>query len=133
MFYDYYISTPKSTPELSKLSTRLKLAKGTIVQVSILFPPGSIGLLFLQVFRGLHQLFPFNPGGYFRTSGESINFIDSYDLLVEPFELVAQTWNLDDTYDHGIHLRINIKPFDPILEVQKKENLLKLLLKRLGL
>lgn len=133
MFYDFHIATPKDTAVDDKLRTRLKLAKGVIVQVSIMFPPGSIGLLYLKVFRGLNQVYPWNADGYIRTSGESINFIDNYALDTKPFELTAITWNLDDTYEHSIHLRFNIMPFEPITVEKPKENLLQTALRRLGL
>lgn len=117
MFYDFPVLTPKNTTYENRLRTFLHLARGTIVQVSLLFPPGSIGLLYLCIFRGANQLYPFNSDGYFQTSGESINFTDQYELDVEPYELVSETWNLDETYAHIVHVRFNVLPI--ISEVQK--------------
>lgn len=132
MFYDFHIKTPKDTDADNKQRTPLRIAKGKIVQVSIMFPPGSIGLLYLRIFRGLNQLYPWNTDGYFQTSGESINYIDDYAIDTEPFELTAVTWNLDDTYEHGVHLRLNIIPFEPIEQEKPKENVLQSALRRLG-
>jgi len=117
MFYDFPITTLKSTTYNKRLRTFLHLARGTIVQASFLFPPGSVGLLYLRIFRGANQLYPFNADGYFQTSGESINFTDQYELDTEPYELVSETWNLDDTFDHIVHIRFNVLPITS--EIQK--------------
>lgn len=108
MFYDFPINTIKNTAYENRKRTFLHLAKGTIVQVSLLFPSGSVGLLYLRIFRGGLQLYPFNPDGYFQTAGEVINFIDEYEMENEPYDLVAETWNLDETYDHVVHIRFNV-------------------------
>lgn len=108
MFYDFPITTLKNTTYENRKRTFIHLAKGKIVQVSLLFPSGSVGLLYLRIFRGGFQLYPFNPDGYFQTSGEIINFTDEYEMNNEPYDLVTETWNLDETYDHVLHVRFNI-------------------------
>lgn len=133
MYYDFHVVTVKDTDYAHRDKTRLKLAKGTIIEVSLLFPSGSIGLLYLQIFRGSHQLYPFNPGGYFQTSGETINFSDKYQLEDEPLEVIAETWNLDDIWSHGVHIRFNVQPFLPLVVKKEEPNKLKAALKRLGL
>lgn len=133
MFYDFKISTAKEITYENRSKTRLKLAKGSIVQCSFLFPPGSIGLLYLQIFRGINQLYPFNTGGFFNTTNETIAFIDDYRLDEPPYELIAHVWNLDDTFEHSVYIRFNVLPLKKEKEEIPRETLLQAALRKLGL
>lgn len=110
MFYRYSITTPANTPITAKLHTDLKIAYGIIHLVEIQFPPGPIGLLHLHINDALHQLFPYNPDGHFSSDNVNISFREFIPVLIAPFLLTAYTWNLDDTYEHEVIIRIGILP-----------------------
>ena len=74
-----------------------------------MFPPGSTGLLHLQVTDSLHQVWPTNPDGNFETDDETISYEDQFEIDQPPYELYAYTWNEDDTYDHAVYIRIGIR------------------------
>lgn len=133
MYYDFKIVTPAKTFENDKLFTRMKMALGEIVQVSILFPSGCIGLVHVQIFHEGHQLYPANVGEDFSTNNEVINFIEAYKIETPPAELIALTWNLDDIYKHITRVRFNLMPFEKVEKITVQENLLERSLKRLGL
>jgi len=113
MMYVFTITTPASTPPTAKLKTILPLTRGKITQMSIQYPSGLQGFAHLVITRGLNQLFPTNPDGDFATSNETISWPEEYLLDVDPVQLEAYSWNLDDTFDHTITVRIVLQPITP--------------------
>lgn len=108
MIYRFGITTPANTLESSKQKTILKLARGVIHQLDIIFPPGPIGLLHLHINRGLHQVWPSNASDNFAIDNNVISFREHYELVQEPLELEAYTWNADDTYEHSLVIRVGL-------------------------
>lgn len=108
MIYSWSISTPANTAEADKQKTILPLGSGVIHQLDILFPPGPAGLLHLQINDAIHQVWPTNPEESFAADGDMITFREYHELLEEPYELQAWTWNEDDTYDHTVLIRIGL-------------------------
>jgi len=109
MIFVFDISTPVGATASSKKKTVLKVARGTTYKFEVLFPPGPSGLLHLQVCDALHQVWPTNPDANFSGDGETISFEDEFLIDEPPYELQAFTWNEDDTYAHGLTIRIGIK------------------------
>lgn len=116
MIYRLGITTPANTPEADKQRTNLKLTAGTIHQIDILFPPGPSGLLHVQINRGLSQIWPSNPDESFAADNNVISFNENYEILQEPVQIEVYTWNLDDTYDHQVIVRIGLLRKKSILQ-----------------
>ena len=112
MIYSYDIPTPANTLESAPVETECILPTGRIARVDVLFPPGCAGLAHIQVYRGLHQLWPANAGASFVGDGMIVTWEEDYMLTDEPFMFRALSWNLDDTYPHTITLRINLLDTD---------------------
>jgi len=110
MLFDFTISTPDNTLETAKQETILTLAQGIITHIEIQFPPGPNGFLHLQIRNALHQLFPYNLNSDFASSNTTFSFHEHIPFLNPPFLLSAFTWNLDDTFDHIVIVRIGILP-----------------------
>lgn len=110
MIYRFSISTPADTAEADKVKTDLKLTDGVIHQLDVVFPSGPQGYLHCQICHGLHQVWPTNPDEDFASSNEKISFKEFYELNYAPFVLSVYTWNLDDTYDHEVIIRVGILP-----------------------
>lgn len=108
MVYSFAIDTPANTPEANKKKTDIKLTLGVIHQIDFVFPPGCAGLAYLAVNNGLHQIWPTNPGEYFHTDGETISFKEFYELKNDPHILSVYSYNLDDTYDHVVVVRLGV-------------------------
>jgi hypothetical protein len=109
MIYAIDINTEKLTYTKSNpQKTVLKLDYGTIHQLDIEFPSGCSGLTGVQIKRGLHQVYPSNPGGYFTGDGTKISFKENYLLDSAPFELDIWTWNDDTAWDHRVFIRIGL-------------------------
>lgn len=110
MLFVYSITTPANTLEKSKKETILKVAFGIIHSVDIHFPPGPAGLLHIHINDALHQVFPYNTGSDFASDDTNISFREFIPSLVAPFKLKAFTWNLDDTFEHIVTVRLGILP-----------------------
>jgi hypothetical protein len=109
MIFVFPITTVANTLEASKQKTILQLPRGHITGMQVHFPSGHIGLTHIQLARGLHQLFPTNPEANFSSSGEAIVWKEDIKLDTPPYQLEAYTWNLDDTYDHTITVRVEME------------------------
>ena len=119
MFFDFPITTSANTAKANAISTVLDLTAGIIYQVDVLFPGGAAGLLHVQIFNGITQVWPSNPGESFYSDQEKITFSEAYTELQTPFILTAKTWNLDDTYDHTVRLRFAVST--PLQTVTKEK------------
>lgn len=110
MIFSFDISTSANTAEANRVKTDLKLTRGVIHQIDIVFPPGCAGLLYVAINHGLYQVWPTNTGEYFHTDAETISFREHYELIFPPYQLSVYTHNLDDTYNHSVIIRLGILP-----------------------
>lgn len=110
MFYSYALTIPANTPERSPTEQEVKLTHGVITHVEVEFPPGCAGLVHAYIRKGVHQVWPTNPDGSFRSDGRAIVWADYEELFYEPYSLTIGGWNEDDTYDHEVLFRFEITP-----------------------
>ncbi len=108
MIYTADITTSSNTAKSDPLVTQIKVVKGLVYRVEIEFPPGAAGLHHVVIFDGGHQVWPTSPTVTFHGGWSLIGFDDTYLKLAAPFEFQAYSWNLDDTYDHLIQVRIGM-------------------------
>lgn len=108
MIYTKIITTPANTTENAPLETVLDLCIGIVHQVDIFFPPGAQGLHRLRVTRGVNAVIPTNAEGYIAGEDERISHKEYIDVDDEPKRLVVRSWNLDDTYEHTVMLRVGV-------------------------
>jgi len=110
MIYVSRISTPANTTEASPKETVLEVDPGIIHLLEISFPPGAAGLLHLQIFRELHQVWPSNPDADFAWDDVDSSWPEWYEIEVQPLRLLLRTWNEDDTYAHEVVVRFGLLP-----------------------
>lgn len=108
MIYLADITTPANTPKSSPLKTVLKVTKGLVYRIEIEFPPGPSGLLFVSVKDGGVAIWPTGSNEAFRGDDNQINFDDIYLKDQPPYKFDIYTYNLDDTYEHSVRLRIGM-------------------------
>ena len=108
MVFSVSITTTSATAKTGAKRTFLKVSKGLVYRMEVEFPPGCCGLLHCQVFDGSYQLYPASPDDSFHSDARVIGFDDLYLKSGAPFEFVVKTWNLDDTWDHTIQVRIGM-------------------------
>ncbi len=110
MFYSWNILLARDNSSATPEKSILKLEKGTIVRLEVIFPAGCQGLVFCHVNRALHQVYPKNPDYQYAGNGETILASDEYSISEEPFQLEFFGWNTDEIYDHTVTVRIQIVP-----------------------
>jgi hypothetical protein len=107
MDYKFTVKTTANTPAYTPVRTTIKLTAGTITKVWFFHPEGCHGLAYASLWRGGHQLYPTNPEAAYHGNDVPMEFEDNY-ALETPAELTLKTWNLDDTYDHTLYLRVTV-------------------------
>ena len=106
MIYSSTITTDAGTAEGSKADVTLQLTSGLVWLFEVDFPPGCCGLQHVQLFDGSYQVLPATIGESLHGDSVTMRFDDLYFKQAAPFELKIRTWNLDDTWDHTIQVRI---------------------------
>lgn len=108
MLHSKHISTPANTTEANSIKTRFKVNHGVIFRVWLTFPAGCAGLLKFRMFSGGHPILPVDKDAFIRGD----NFTFEYPLFVEilesPAQIIIETWNDDETFQHSIDVQILI-------------------------
>lgn len=112
MIYTANITTAVNTSVVALQKTVIRVTKGLVYKVEFNFPPGSSGLMGVAVFDGLYQVWPSSVGEFFIGDDVTIAFDDMYLKGSAPFEFQAYTYNVDDTYEHFVAVRIGLVSSD---------------------
>jgi len=110
MFYDFSFTIPKNTSKSSPAELDCKLTHGIIHRVEVGFPAGCAGLVHCVIKEGLHQHWPTNPDGDFKTDRFTIGFNEHLEFTRKPYILTLVGWSFDDTFPHTLEVRIGILP-----------------------
>ena len=132
VFYAFDLPIPASTTKASPVKVEADLSPGIIHRVEVEFPAGCAGLVYVAIRRGIHQVWPGNPDGAFRSDNFVIAWDEHYADLEKPYLLDLVGWNLDDTYPHTPIVRIGILPAEIAEAPQQSAGLLQRLLRRMG-
>lgn len=111
MDYVHYISTPANTPELSPLTTSLRLSAGRLTGGFLYFPRGPSGYLHFVARIGVHQIIPFNPDQSYRLNGCVIPLDLDIDFFEPPYVIHCITWNESTTLAHACTVGLFLDPF----------------------
>jgi len=91
------------------------VTSGLVFKVEFYFPAGSAGLMGVAVFDGLYQVWPSTVGEFFIGEDQLIAFDDMYLKEAAPFEFQCYTYNVDDTNNHFVSVRIGLVSADVFL------------------
>ena len=108
MLYVASITTLANTPASAPLSSTLHVTSGLIVDVEFFFPPGSAGLLYMQLLDSTYQMYPTTLGEALRGDNTLMKYPEMYMKTEPPYSLTVKTWNLDTVYDHWAQVRISM-------------------------
>jgi len=109
VLFSFKVQAPANTPSTAPQWQRLPLDAGVIRKVVIQIPHGHAGLAHLRVFRGSSQVIPANEDEDLSGDGLILEFDEEWiPLLQPPYELLAEAWNEDDTYDHTFYLHLQL-------------------------
>ena len=115
MIYIANILTLKNTAKTELKKTTINVTSGLVFKVEFYFPAGSAGLMGVAVYDGLYQVWPSSVGEFFTGEDQLIAFDDMYLKESAPFELQCYSYNVDDTYDHFVSVRIGLVSADVFL------------------
>lgn len=96
--------TSAGDPQISALT----LPRGTIREISLLFPPGCAGLAHVAIFLGNSQLWPSTPDRYYSGGDTLIEFPENYALADTWNYIECRGWNEDNSYSHTIMIRFTV-------------------------
>jgi hypothetical protein len=99
-------NTPRDTPEVQVVN----LAIGTLTEIELLFPPGPVGMVNIQIYHLEHQLYPTTPGQSFIGHDTHITIADRYDLRDDPPQLRLFGWSPGTSYDHTVEISFTVAP-----------------------
>ena len=108
MFYEYDITYPPNLTKYNEQVDILRLTRGIIKRIELVFPKGTAGLVGVRILRGYFQIIPLNYPAWIETDGETVGINTDIDLTVNPYELEVRGYNIDDTYSHTIRFRIEL-------------------------
>jgi len=80
VFYEYNITYPPNVSRETEQINILRLSRGIIRKVEIVFPRGCAGLVGVRIFRGSVQIIPLNYPAWLDTDGETITINTEIDL-----------------------------------------------------
>ena len=106
MIYTITKSVPANTHLAEAKQYKMPLTNGLIYQVEFYFPPGSSGLLGIQVKDGGYQVWPSEPGEWFFGDNTLIKFDDKYYVSSPARVLDIYAYNEDDAYAHRFQIRV---------------------------
>lgn len=108
MIYSAEITTVKDTPKTCLQCTSLVITKGLVYKIEFYFPRGSAGLMGVAVFDANYSVWPSTIGEFFTGDDVIISFDDMYLKETAPYHFNIYTYNVDDTYDHILHVRVGL-------------------------
>ena len=109
MYYVYNIAVPKNTTKECPVETLFSLSSGNLQELTIEYPGGCCGLVGVRIFRWHRQIIPNNIEEWLVSDDRVIIINDIYPILQLPYTLRANIYNLDDTYNHTIHITLNVQ------------------------
>jgi len=112
MFYSVALTIPANTPESNPGEERVQLTHGVITHIEVEFPAGCRGKVYAYVRDSLHQVWPTNPDGKFRTDGRVIAWDDYLEIFQSPYVLTVGGWNNSTKYPHTITFYFELTPRD---------------------
>uniref|UniRef100_A0A6M3LZY4 Uncharacterized protein n=1 Tax=viral metagenome TaxID=1070528 RepID=A0A6M3LZY4_9ZZZZ len=109
MLYRYRLPIPKNTAKESPIYLDADMTQGIITHVEVSFPVGCYGLAGIQIWRGLHQVWPTNSGDWFAYDDITIPIHVEYPLDEQPYMLRIFGYNEDDKFAHAPVVRFDLE------------------------
>jgi len=100
--YSRVFTTPASTTK----DFQIIVEGDVITKVWIRFPPGSKGLLHVQIYYGLKQIWPYEEGQFFAGNDEIIEFEEYWELPESPCAFTVHCENYSTQYEHAVYVKM---------------------------
>uniref|UniRef100_A0A6M3LPW2 Uncharacterized protein n=1 Tax=viral metagenome TaxID=1070528 RepID=A0A6M3LPW2_9ZZZZ len=105
------VGTEISDPEIAEI----KLTPGVIDHLSVYFPAGSAGNLYVQLWLNAYQLVPWERGQWLR--GDDLLIPDSgrYEVDEEPYLLTVKGYSTAVNYSHSALVSVELTPYQVVV------------------
>jgi len=99
---------PKHTAD-NPVIVPLHFAAGTLTGVNIIFPPGCVRRVCIQIYHGVNQILPTEPGTYYAEDSTNIPIQEnlSFDTGSNLFYIVG--WNVGCYYRHKVDVHFEVR------------------------
>jgi len=124
MLHSKHITVPANTSASSPQITRFKVNKGVMYRSYLNFPPGCAGLVQFRMSLEGSPILPVEKDAYIIGDGIVFEYPLYVEIAEEPMEIVIETVNLDDTYDHSLDLQLLIVDKQWVLPVGAYEGII---------
>ena len=132
MDFIYDLTIPANTSASAPVEHKVDVGVGIIHLVEIEQAPGCKGMVYAAVRQGLHQVWPTNPGGAFRSNGRVYSSREHYLMALGDSELVIKGWSPGTTYQHIVQFRFCVLDVDIEEPWRRQEGLLEKIKRALG-
>lgn len=112
LFYAWDIKITAKKTEAEPKTQILKLTKGVIRGVDVVFPAGCHRLVKVRLFRYESQLVPLSRDEWLTGDGETVPTEPYYELDEAPYQLKFVGCAPTTAYDHTVTVRVRIEPLE---------------------
>jgi len=124
MLYSKHITLPPKKTEATSTKEHFKVNKGIIYRAWLVFPSGCAGLVKVRVYHEGHPILPVNANDYIKGNDYVFEVPLFFEVTDEPYDIVFEGWNEDDTYEHTVTLMLLILPKKYVLPVGAAEGIM---------
>jgi hypothetical protein len=125
VLFEYPLAIEADTAEADPATVDCLLSAGTVIGVSVQFPAGCAGMVYVSIWRGDHQVWPVNLDEAISGDNTVVSFPTSYDLADQPFAFEARGWSPGATYDHTVTLRFSLLSLEEVQSARGLPGLLR--------
>ncbi len=112
MFFAWDIEVLAGTTEDDPKTQTLKLTKGVITGLDVVFAPGCHRLVKTRLLIAESQLIPLSRDEWCTGDGEAVKTEPYYEMLDEPLQLKFIGAAPLTAYNHTITVRVRMQPFE---------------------
>lgn len=126
------LTIPADTAEATPAEEELPSIEGIVHLVEIEQALGCNGEVYAAIRQGVHQVWPTNPEGAYRSDGRVYSTREHYEVKRGDPVFVCQGWSPGTTYQHVVQFRLSILPVEVMEPWSKQDTLMTKLLRGLG-
>lgn len=115
MLFEAHVTVETTHSATSPKEQIIKISKGVIAWVSVLFPSGCHNMVHCTIYHHEHQVFPSAEGMSIIGDRVPIEWNEYYECYQPPYELKIRAWGVGCTYDHLVTVRLAILPRKAIM------------------
>jgi len=110
MQFTFRLEVPPKTPRDDPLRRPLELTAGEIRQITVLIPPGHMGLTGIRFLLRDQVILPASPDAWIQGNGVLLNMPEKFAIPDIPPRLTVEAYNEDEVHPHAFIVNITILP-----------------------